>query len=144
VTIYQAAEGEMTIHELEDEINFRMATNTARLRRQLEAKGQVSIVRPTVQKPKKDDLGPGPVDWPDDPDNLDDDNDDDDDDRERDDESTKQKTQTCPLCRGTGRRKSGLKCSKCQGRGRISIVDPDEEDDDKDARRAWLYEFEDE
>jgi hypothetical protein len=78
--------------------------------------------------PKVDDLGPGPPDlddWPDDG---------------NDDGAPPQEeepSKLCPMCRGTGRDKTGAKCSACDGSGRVpSVIDDDEEEE---ARSSYGY-----
>jgi hypothetical protein len=49
------------------------------------------------------------------------------------DPNEQQKTKSCPNCRGLGLTSDGVRCSRCNGSGRIDRddVDDDEEDDDE-------------
>ena len=62
-------------------------------------------------------------------------------DDERDDEVMQPRTAPCPACRGLGRDKSGARCAKCSGTGRIPLPEPDDDNDDDDEFRSHRYEF---
>jgi hypothetical protein len=50
-------------------------------------------------------------------------------------------SKVCPMCRGSGRNKSGSRCSDCNGTGRIpSVIDDD--DNDNDEFESLMYEEE--
>jgi hypothetical protein len=82
--------------------------------------------------PKVDDLGPGQPDlddWP----QPDDDNDDGAPPEEE------EPSKVCPMCRGTGRDKTGEKCSACDGTGRIAANVDDDDEEDEEARSFYGY-----
>jgi hypothetical protein len=89
--------------------------------------------QPKVEDDEPDDLGPEPPEeWP-----VDDDNDDGA-------PPPQSPTILCPTCRGTGRDKSGAKCSACNGTGRVPSVidDDDDDDDDGNEKESRWYEYE--
>jgi hypothetical protein len=83
------------------------------------------------------DLGPQPEDVPDDAWPEDDDNDD---------GAPPEQSPTvlCRQCRGTGRDKTGSKCSGCNGVGRVRAPVDDDDDDDTwgDEKESFRYEIE--